>query len=121
MCRTEGKGKCDREGVTYEIKCNGCDSEYIGETARSAYTRGVEHLQALEKKNERSVLWRHCEEKHDNEIQEFKMNVTGMYNNDAMARQIAESVRISKVPEGKLMNTREEWNFFQLPRAVVED
>jgi hypothetical protein len=45
-----------------------------------------------------------------------------MYNNDAMqARQIAESVRISKVPEGKLMNTREEWNFFQLPRAVVED
>jgi hypothetical protein len=118
VCRTEGKGKCDREGVTYEIKCNGCDSEYIGETA---YTRGVEHLQALEKKNERSVLWRHCEEKHDNEIQEFKMNVTGMYNNDAMARQIAESVRISKVPEAKLMNTREEWNFFQLPRAVVED
>jgi hypothetical protein len=95
VCRTEGKGKCDREGVTYEIKCNGCDSEYIGETARSAYTTGVEHLQALEKKNERSVLWRHCEEKHDNEIQEFKMNVTGMYNNDAMARQIAESVRIS--------------------------
>ena len=53
---------------------------------------------------------------------QWKIALTGMYNNDAMqARQIAESVRISKVPEGKLMNTREEWNFFQLPRAVVED
>jgi hypothetical protein len=67
------------------------------------------------------VLWRHCEEKHDTEVQEFRMNVTGMYNNESMARQIAEIVRISKVPEGKLINTREEWNFFQLPRAVVED
>jgi hypothetical protein len=53
------------------------------------------------------VLWRHCEEKHDNEIQEFRMNVTGMYNNDSMARQIAEIVRISIVPEVKLMNTTE--------------
>ncbi len=89
VCRTEGKEKCYREGVTYEIKCNGCNGEYIGETARSAYTTGVEHFNALEKKNERSVLWRHCEEKHDNEIQAFRMNVTGMYNNDAMARRIA--------------------------------
>ena len=76
----------DRERVTYEIKCNECDSEYIGETARNAYTRVIEHLEALKKKNERSLLWRHCEEKHDNEIQEFRMNVTGMYNNDSMAR-----------------------------------
>jgi hypothetical protein len=37
----------DRERVTYEIKCNGCDSEYIGETARNAYTRVIEHLEAL--------------------------------------------------------------------------
>ncbi|CAB4041794.1 Hypothetical predicted protein, partial [Paramuricea clavata] len=79
------------------------------QTARSAYTRGVEHVEALEKKNERSVLWRHCEEKHDNEIQEFRMSVTGMYNNDVMARHIAESVRISKVPEGQMNDIYTKW------------
>ena len=42
VCRTEGKGMCNRQGVTYEIRCNTCGDEYVGETARSAYTRGVE-------------------------------------------------------------------------------
>ena len=43
VCRTEGKGPCSRESVTYEIKCAGCNSVYVGETSRSAYTRGKEH------------------------------------------------------------------------------
>ena len=34
-------------------------------------------------------------EKHAKERQEFKMSVAGVYGNDAMLRQIAESVRIS--------------------------
>ena len=29
VCWTEGKGPCNRESVTYEIKCIGCNNVYI--------------------------------------------------------------------------------------------
>ena len=45
------------------------------------------------------------------------MNVTGVYGNDAMMRQISESIRIRKDGE---MNNKKEWNCFNLPRAVIE-
>ncbi|XP_022810130.1 uncharacterized protein LOC111347144, partial [Stylophora pistillata] len=60
VCSTGGKGPCDRESVTYEIKCIQCNSVYVGETARSAYTRGKEHTKSLNNKEERSALWKHC-------------------------------------------------------------
>ena len=38
--RTGGRGPCDSfGGVTYEIKCQTCEQKYVGETARSAFTR----------------------------------------------------------------------------------
>ena len=39
------------------------------------------------------------------------MNVTGLYPNDAMLRQISEGVKIDKVPEDSLINSKNEWNF----------
>ena len=36
----------------------------------------------------------------ENEMQKFKMSVTGSYSNDAMLGQIFEGVRIDKVPKG---------------------
>ena len=47
------------------------------------------------------------------------MNVTGSYSNDAMLRQISENVGIDQVPEGSLMNSKNEWNYSRVPRAVV--
>ena len=44
---------------------------------------------------------------------------TGLYPNDAMLRQISEGVRIEKVPGDSLINSKNEWNFFQIPRAVI--
>ena len=52
-------------------------------------------------------------------MQKFEMNVTGSYSNDAMLRQISEGVRIDQVPEGSLINCKNEWNYFHIPRAVV--
>ena len=78
-------------------------------------------MKSLAKKEERSVLWKHCNEKHNSEMQKFEMNVTGSYSNDAILRQISrsEGVRIDQVPEGSLMNSKKEWNYFRVPRAVV--
>ena len=70
-------------------------------------------------KEERSALRKHCKEKHNSAMQKFEMNVTGSYSNDAMLRQISEGVRIDQVPEGLLMNSKNEWNYFRVPRAVV--
>ena len=78
VCRTEGEGPCNRESVTYEIKCIGCNNVYVGETSRSAYTRGKEHSKSLGNKEERSALWKHCREKHSSEIQQFQMTDTGV-------------------------------------------
>ena len=54
-------------------------------------------------------------EKHESEPQMFRLNVTGVYGNDTMSsRQIAESVRINRVPRNRLINSKNEWNYFQL-------
>lgn len=43
-----------------------------------------------------------------NEMQKFKMSVTGSYSNDAMLGQIFQGVRIDKVPKGSLINSKNE-------------
>ena len=98
--------------MTYEIKCTGCNNVYVGETSRSAYTRGKEHSKWLINKEERSALWKHCREKQGNKIQQFQMNVTGVFSNDAMLRQISEVVKINNVDEESLMNSKNEWKYF---------
>lgn len=55
----------------------------------------------------------------NNEMQKFKMSVTGSYSNYAMIGQIFEGVRIDKVPKGSLINSKNEQNYFRVPRAIV--
>ena len=57
-------GECDSEGVTYSISCLECKKEgriveYIGETARTIYDRGNEHLSNLIGKKKGKPLWEH--------------------------------------------------------------
>ena len=56
VCRTGGRGPCDSCGVTYEIECQTCGQKYVGETARSAFTRGKEHLDGMDRAVCQSVL-----------------------------------------------------------------
>ena len=58
VCRTGGKGPYDRQSVTYEIKCTECHNVYVGETSRSADTRGKEQEKSLSKKEERNIVRR---------------------------------------------------------------
>ena len=115
ICNTGGKGSCDKNGITYEIKCS-CSATYVGQSSRNMYQRGKEHFSGLNNKN--GPLWNHCVEQHGSERQEFVCSTTGQYRNDTMQRQIAEAVRIrrSKVP---LMNRKDEWNQIILPRATT--
>ena len=119
LCRTDRKGSCRGTGVTYELVCQACKSKYVGETSRSAYIRGREHFHALKWREESSVMWKHCCERHERNEVSFVMNVTGIFCDDLMLRQITESVLINKVEEGELINSKNECNYVSIPRAVV--
>ena len=64
-------------------------------------------------------MWRHSGDRHDGNIPDFVMNVTGTFHNDAMLRQITESVLISKTKEDNLVNSKSEWNYVRIPRTFV--
>ena len=60
VCENEGKGNCRATRVTYGIACKECKCKYVGETARSGYSRGTEHEQLAGSSKERSALLRHA-------------------------------------------------------------
>ena len=122
-----GKDKnqdCTRRSIVYETWCETClqrkidkveeeteDLEerrrriekiprykYIGETARSAFERGVEHQGALEKLQEDSHLLKHIANNHRGEdIDNIKFGMR-IYKQTrtALERQVTESVRIQE-------------------------
>ena len=121
VCSTQGKGCCRTEGVNYEIVCVECSCTcYNGETAGNAFSRGKQHLDDLYHSRAVSRMKQHADQKHDGRVPDFKMNITGVYGNDAMSRQIGEAIRIRRAPPGQLVNSKEEWNFLQLPNVVLE-
>ena len=118
---SEKGGNCWREGVTYSLICEECGAniaEYKGETGRNAFTRGKEHLENLEAKNEdKSVLWLHSIHHHQKrEDVVYSMRVTGSFK-DSLDRQVMERVQISNFRGPVLMNRRNEMDGFRLERT----
>ena len=125
-CKEEGGagGNCQKEGIVYKITCQECkskgvSSEYIGESSRTAFLRGSEHLDDLAKKCEGSPLWKHCVEEHNSEEVKFSMKVTGSHRTP-LTRQIQESVKIENSTANILMNSKSEYNGSRIPRVVIE-
>ena len=111
-CRGSRGGDCWREGVCYTLWCGECGEKvaaYKEETGRNAYTRGVEHLTALENRHEeKSVLWLHSLYHHNRrEDIEYSMRVTSSHL-CPMDRQCTEQVDISYFSGPVLMNRRTE-------------
>ena len=112
VCREKNsKGKCRISNVTYKVTCDQCNMIYHGETGRNAYSRGQEHLKALEKEHQDSVLHRHINTKHqetrDNKPT-FQMHVTSTHTR-ALDRQLTEAVKISNERTETLINNKEEF------------
>ena len=122
VCKSGGKGSCSKNSVRYDIQCEqGCKMKaiYEGETSYNAYTRGKEHANAYESKEEKSMLWKHCVDKHESNPVEFKMNVKKSFGKDTMMRQIDEGVSIYNTQKERLMNSRSEWNIVRVPEARI--
>ena len=80
-CRT-APGRCMRQGCIYKMTCLLCKEQgekislYIGESARTAYDRGSEHLSAIRRRDEGSPLVEHHVLEHSREEEpRFSMEV----------------------------------------------
>ena len=147
-----GKGKkqdCMKRSLVYETWCETCyraeidkideeegDEEEkerkkkrikmykcIGETARSVYERGMEHLLALEKMEEDSHMMKHIAIKHsDKDIDDVKFGMRVIsYTRTALERQILESVKIQEEKKKHwILNSRAEYSRCTIPRLTAK-
>ena len=112
ICSTKGGGNCEKESVGYRVDCSKCEEDGLvavmhGETGRSARIRVGEHHKALMKKKD-SNLWEHCCKEHGGQMVPFNFQVTKVFREDPLSRQLDEAIRIQR-EEGVLLNDKNEW------------
>ena len=142
---------CTKRNITYEIRCLTCEAieigkveeeagddyekkeelmknlqipRYIGETSRSGYERGFEHLDMLTTLSSKSVMLRHMLSAHENkDMSEIKwgMFITG-YKRSAFDRQVEEAVSIEREFKNNVnvLNSKSEWQNSALPKLVTK-
>ena len=93
--------------------------KYVGESSRSAYERGFEHLDDLARISEKSIMLRHMVETHEGENLgevQFGMKII-QQSRSSFERQIGEVVKIQQEKiEHQLINSKAEFGKCSLPR-----
>ena len=120
-CRTK-PGKCFKKNITYNVICLNCKEGgektlYIGETARTGYDRGVEHLDSLKRGDEGNGLAKHKNESgHDKYSMEIiRSHRTPLYRQSHEGCLIADTDN-----EINLLNSRGDWGQNLPPKLVIE-
>ena len=117
-------GDCQKENICYRVFCLECGlanvkAEYTGESSRTSYLRGREHLEGLARRSDKNALWKHCVECHGGREVQFRMKVLRGHRSP-LTRQIQEGVEIENSQADIIMNSKGEWNGSRLPRIVIE-
>ena len=96
--------------------------KYIGESARSGYERGLEHLRDYTELKKESHMLKHYLDKHEKEDMEnvkFGMRIIKKARS-AFERQVSESVQIQIARKGNfILNSKSEYNRCALPRLTA--
>ena len=134
----EGGGDCRRRNITYINTCITClnrrkagvpgggaetgvgsgVARYIGESGRSGYERGLEHMEGLRKGQEDSHMFKHKLMEHPDEEVNFRMKILKKHKS-AFERQVTEAVLIEMEDNGLLLNSKGGFNRCVLPRLQV--
>ena len=96
--------------------------KYVGETARSVFERGHEHLSDVLNLSQKSHILRHYVESHSGEDLDtirFNMKVI-RFTKTAFERQILESVLIQENRHHNLLNSKSEYNRCSIPRITLK-
>ena len=94
-------------------------SIYIGETSRCIGERGREHWRDFKQCRDDSHIWKHHILHHGGEGQPTFLLRPVQYFNSALTRQIAEAVRIGRLGEGVVLNSKSEFNRCKLGRLTL--
>ena len=119
----EGGGDCRRRNITYRTSCRACHSQgkdrsYYGESSRTAFERGKEHLSGFQSENIDNHMFKHYSDEHQGEEISFSMKVIKGHMS-AFTRQIHEAVIIQRNEKNGILNSKGEYNRCQLPRLGV--
>ena len=84
-------------------------TSYMGESSRTGFMRGEDHVEDLQAKRDNKPLWEHSREAHGGVLGEvdYKMKVVKTYRTP-LQRQIGEALLIEKrkVTNDILLNSR---------------
>ena len=128
---------CKKRNILYESSCEVCNPEeegrdrkshklsggegvYVGEIGRSLYDRAGEHIADARSRNEDSHMVKHWAASHPEmeTAPKCKLKIIASFQ-DALTRQISESVRID-MRGGGILNSKTEYSRFRLPRLVID-
>ena len=118
-------GQCLTQNILYQVECLHCQEEgkkakYIGESGRTAYDRGQNHLQALEAKDDSNPLVAHWLENHQGQDWKFNMSVLKVFDTP-LQRQANEGFQIANFKGDVLLNRKGEWGNNLPPKLVIDD
>ena len=125
MVCTKGKGEggdCRRPNVGYEVRCDECIQNivYIGETSKSGYLRGLDHLKNYRCRTNDSPLWKHALTDHQGRLDvRFSKKIIKTFR-DPLTRQCNEAVRIKNSNADVLLNGKSEWHGPAIVRLTAE-
>lgn len=109
VCQADGKGFSQSTGVTYmyELVSQETNANMLQKNHEVLkYMGDNSHLKALQRWEDGFVMQKHYS------------NV-GVLQDNAMPRKVTESAMIGKVKDHQVINTKSEWRYFCILRAVV--
>ena len=123
MCILEpSKGRCWVSNIVYNITCNRspCTEEpalptYVGESCRSGFVRGGQHLSLYKGRKDNSFLWKHSKEKHLGVIgdRDYKMTLAERCRGP-LPRVLTEAVLIQQnESSSKTENLNSKMEYFR--------
>ena len=112
-----------RKGALHSITLMSCKevdiiSQYIGESARTLFDRGQEHLKAHKTRNPESVLVEHELQHHQRQIVDWSMEAVS-FTGSNLVRQ-AKECQLIQMSTARLLNRRREWGQ-NLPPKLTTD
>ena len=145
-CTQDNRGEtvppCRKRSVLYENICTSCNpdvledpdnkkkkfipskdppSVYIGETSRSLYERGKEHWKSFKTRAEDSHILKHQELHHGGQGEPKFLLRPIKFLTTALTRQLSEAVRIQRLGEDVVLNSRGEYNRCTIGRLTLNE
>ena len=119
LCCQGSNSDCRTRGCVYEYECLQCIRIYRGQTGRSMYERGKEHLEAWEAADDECPLQRHANIYHEGGHFEAEVKIIARCYGKPSRRLITEAVMIDEIPPDKTMNSKSEWSYVKLAKVQV--